>query len=57
MKTPKIYTPTEYHRDRSKLKPYLVQCELYIGFHAKQFETETGKVLWATSFLRGKAFD
>ena len=55
-RTPKI-APAEFHSDRQKLKAYMVQCELYMGFHVHKFAGDTEKVLWATSFLRGRAFD
>ena len=43
--------------NRSKLKAHLAQIDLYIGFNHKKFSTETDKVMWAVSFLRGPAFD
>jgi hypothetical protein len=34
-----------YHRERSKLKGFLMQVELYITFNNKRFASETEKVL------------
>ena len=54
---PKIAQPDLYHGDRAKLRAFLTQVKLYTGFNGHQFPTETDKVLWASSFLRGSAFN
>ena len=54
---PKIALPDLYHRDRSKLRAFLTQVKLYTGFNGHQFPTDTDKVLWAASHLRGPAFN
>lgn len=42
---PKINLPDTFNRTRSKLKAFLTQLELYIGFHVGKFNGETEKVL------------
>ena len=54
---PKIAQPDLYHGDRAKLRAFLTQVKLYTGFNGHQFPTKTDKVLWASSFLRGSAFN
>ena len=35
----------------------MTQLDLYIGFNIAKFETEATKVTWASTYLRGPAFD
>jgi hypothetical protein len=42
---------------RTKLKAFLIQVELYIGFNMAKFATDRGKVPWVASFLSGPAFN
>ena len=53
----KVPTPEPFNGDRSKLKSFLVKCELYFGFNHHKFTGELERVLWATTLLRGPAFD
>ena len=53
----KVPTPEPFNGDRSKLKSFLVKCELYFGFNHHKFTRELERVLWATTLLRGPAFD
>ncbi len=36
----KVKLPNEFNGNRSKLDPFLVQCELYIAFNQYKFKTE-----------------
>ena len=38
---------------RSKLRAFLVQVELYLGFNSIKFNSETEQVLWAVTLLKG----
>ena len=38
---------------RSKLRAFLVQVELYLGFNSIKFNSETEQVLWAITLLEG----
>ena len=53
----KMSLPDTYDSNRVKLKAFLMQAELYIGFNGAMFQNEQQKVLWAASFMRGRAFD
>jgi hypothetical protein len=48
--------PNTYDSSRTKLKAFLIQAKLYIGFNRPMFTNELQKVLWAASFIRGRAF-
>jgi Retrotransposon gag protein len=53
----KMSMPDLYHGDRAKLKVFLMQSELWLGFNADTLNfREPQKVLWATSYMRGRAF-
>jgi hypothetical protein len=56
-KAPKAPMPNHFNGERHKLKAFLVQTELYIGFNINCFPTEMDKVLWATTLLRKDAFN
>jgi hypothetical protein len=56
-KVPKAPMPDYFNGERHKLKAFLVQTELYIGFSSDCFPTEMDKVLWATTLLRKDAFN
>jgi hypothetical protein len=53
----KMPLPDTYDGSRAKLKSFLMQAELYIGFNGHMFPIEPQKVLWAASFMRGRAFE
>jgi len=54
---PKIPLPVPFDGTRTKLRPFLAQAELYIGFNILQFPADDRKVLWVTSLLSGAAFN
>jgi len=52
----RVNTPDAYRRERDLLDAFLLQCDIYIGFSGeKLFPTEVDKVLWVTTYLRGRA--
>jgi hypothetical protein len=53
----RIAFPDSFKGDRSQLKAFILQCNLYMAFHAKEFTSETAQVLWAVALLRGPAAD
>jgi len=55
VKTPKVSTPETFDGTTGKLESFLLQVKLYTIFNAPSFEKESDKVLYATSFLRGRA--
>lgn len=55
IKRPKVKLPDLYSGERNKLKAFLLQVELYVGFHPDEFPSGIDKTIWAVSFLRGAA--
>lgn len=53
----RMVLPDTYSGERTKLKAYLLQSELFIGFNSTKFNSETEQVLWASSLLRGGALN
>jgi hypothetical protein len=53
----KVNLPDTFSGKQSGFKTFTAQIELYIGFNSAKFVTDTDKVLWSVSFLRGPAFD
>jgi hypothetical protein len=53
----KVSTPDTYSGERSKLKGFLIQVDLYLTFNSTRFNSETERVLWVVSFLRGDALN
>ena len=53
----KIQVPDTYYRERSKLKHFMVQVDLFIGFNSTRFASDTKKVLWIVTLLRGLALN
>jgi hypothetical protein len=53
----KVNLPDTFSGKQSSFKTFTAQIELYIGFNSAKFVTDTDKVLWSVSFLRGPAFD
>src|SRR5271168_2223377 len=52
----RVNTPDAYRGERDLLDAFLLQCDIYIGFSGeKLFPTEVDKVLWVTTYLRGRA--
>jgi len=54
---PKVPLPTGFDGTRTKLRLFIAQAELYIGFNVGHFSGEDRKVLWAISLLSGAAFN
>src|SRR5882762_4209470 len=52
----KFKEPEEYRGDRGKLNSFLAQIELHLTNYSANTLTDTGKVMMAASYLRGKAF-
>ena len=52
---PKVSTPETFDGTKEKLEAFQLQVQLYLHFNAHQFNGEASKVLYAASFLRGKA--
>lgn len=53
----KVKEPDVFKGDRSKLRVFLTQAELYIGFNVDKFSGDQEKVLWASTYFRDGAFD
>ena len=50
--------PAEYHGDdRNKCNTFVAQIRLYIGGNPEVFPNEASKVLFAATYLRGRAFN
>lgn len=54
-KPPKVSTPETFDGNQGRLEDFKLQVQLYFFFNRAQFATESEKVLYASSFLRGKA--
>jgi hypothetical protein len=52
-----VKAPDLYYGDRSKLDSFLISMDIYILFNQHLFGTETAKVVYAISYLRGIAFN
>ena len=53
----KIKPPETYEGTRRGLKALFSQVELYFGFNTKQFPRNKLKVLFASTYLQGPAFN
>ena len=53
----KINTPKPFDGSRAKLQAFFSQVELFFGFNAERFSTDKHKVLYASTYLRGPAFE
>jgi len=51
----KISVPEPFYGERSKLSGFLIQINLYLSFHKTKFSSDTEKVLWVVTLLRGPA--
>lgn len=54
-KPPKVSTPETFDGTQGRLEEFQMQLKLYILFNRAQFGSEAEKVLYAYSFLRGRA--
>jgi len=57
VKPPKVALPDTFSGERSKLKAFLVQLELYMRFNQATLRNEADKILFASTYLRGGAFE
>ena len=55
IKTLKIVPLNLFKKERSKLKPFLLQIKMNVHFNKLQFKTDTDKVLYAATYLRDHA--
>jgi hypothetical protein len=53
----KMETPQHFAGEKSKLKGFLVQLNLYLTFHAQRFASPTERVLYAITLLKGEALN
>ena len=53
----KVKVPDTFSGERSKLKHFLLQVNLYIGFYVTRFVSDTEKVAWTATLLRGLALN
>ena len=53
----KINTPELFDGNRGKLRAFFSQGELFFGFNVDRFPTDEHKVLFASTYLRGPAFE
>ena len=51
----KVHVPDKFDGDAKAVVQFFLQCELYFGFNVSAFAAEVDKVLFAGSYLRGKA--
>ena len=54
---PKVRIPDTFDRQYSKVKAFLLQCDLYLELHKADFGNKTDKVYFAIALLRGLAAD
>ena len=53
----KVKPPEMYKGTRKRLKAFFSQVELYFRFNTKQFPRDKLKVLFASTYLQGPAFN
>ena len=53
----KINTPELFDGSKGKLQKFFFQIELFFGFNVDRFPTDKHKVLFASTYLRGPAFE
>lgn len=54
-RSPKICPPETFDGNQSRLEGFKLQVQLYFHFNSAQFGSEADKVLYASSYLRGRA--
>jgi transposase InsO family protein len=57
VKSVKIRPPEPFNGTRSKLRGFLTQLDMYIQMNREKLVNEADKVLFATTYLTGPAFD
>jgi hypothetical protein len=55
VRPPKVSSPETFDGTQGKLEGFQLQVQLYFHFNRAQFTSEADKVLYAASFLRGRA--
>ena len=53
----KMPVPEVYRGECSKLKGFLIQLDLYLLFHITYFMSDTKRVLFIITLLKGKALN
>lgn len=56
-KSVKVRPPEPFDGTRSKLRPFLTQLELYLNINRERLTLDGDKVLFASTYLTGPAFD
>jgi len=54
---PKVPAPDAFKGERGKLRSFLAQLDLYIGFNQKKFNSEMDKGLYTVAYLKDAVFD
>ena len=54
---PEVKVPDLYYGECDKLRPYIAQLKLYIGFNGWKFSGDQDKTLFGISRLRDTAFN
>jgi hypothetical protein len=54
---PQVRAPDTFGGQRSEVKRFLLQCDLYLELREADFDNETDKVYFAVALLRGPAAD
>ncbi|KAF7137057.1 hypothetical protein CNMCM5793_006908 [Aspergillus hiratsukae] len=57
VKSVKVRPPEPFNGTRSKLRAFLTQLDMYIQMNREKLVNEADKVLFATTYLTGPAFD
>jgi len=53
----KVHPPDVFEGKRGTVEAFLMQLELYYGFHTQQLQVHIDKILFACSYMRGAAFE
>src|SRR5947199_7286124 len=53
----KVHPPDVFEGKRGTVEAFLMQLELYYGFHTQQLTAHVDKILFACSYMRGAAFE
>ena len=54
---PKVPAPDAFKGERGKLRSFLAQLNLYIGFNQKKFSSKMDKDLYTVAYLKDAVFD
>ena len=53
----KVHPPDVFEGKRGTVEAFLMQLELYYGFHTQQLTAHIDKILFACFYMRGAAFE